>query len=92
MKRRQNPRGSYFENGAKARPARAAALRCPVEVSVAPFDQPGLGLSPIDARKGMEQREGARRGYLENGALVKHVARPAAGQRRPIEVSVAPLD
>src|SRR5579864_894440 len=77
MQGRHRARRIHFKNRAHA--TCTALIRGPIEVSIVPFDQSGQRLSSIDPRKGMERREGARGGYFENGALVKRVARPAAG-------------
>ena len=86
MERRHGARGIHLENRAHA--AHATEGGRPIEVSVAPLDQPGGGIRPIASRKGMERRHGARGIHLENRADVMR----AALDRRSVEVSVARLD
>src|ERR1700737_1452620 len=94
MERRHRARGIHLENRADA--ARATKRSRPIKVSVARLDQPGGGKRPIASRKGMEQCEDARRGYLENRARAHRrggrVETRAALDRRSVEISVARLD
>src|ERR1019366_1064983 len=86
MERCQRPHWRDLEDGTDT--ARAAFMRCPVEVPVGSLHEAGIRGHPVAAGKRVERRQHPRRSDLEDRAVTAH----SAGNRRSVEVTVAGLD